>query len=57
MAKPKSKKLRSDRVIFVSLSPEQKTRLQDLAAADGRTVSQLVRRLIDRSLETYRAAA
>lgn len=56
MAKPK-KKMRSDRVIFVSLTPEQKTRLQSLARADGRTVSQLVRRFIDRSLENYEAAA
>lgn len=43
-------RLRSDRIIFVSLEPETKLRLQELARADDRTVSQLVRRIIDRAL-------
>ncbi len=47
MAKSRtSTKLRSDRCIFVSLTPELKERLRAAAEADGRTMSQLVRRIL-----------
>ena len=50
MAKPKQK-LRSDRVMFVSLTPAVKARLRDLALADKRTMSQYAALLIEQELQ------
>lgn len=57
--KPSSGKRRppsKDRVVPIRITPDEHTRIAQLAAADGRTMTNFMRRMYQRGLADYLAA-